>query len=112
MSDRVLIELQGVKPGPWCQAYHKDKNRDKCAERRCRYYYNHRVSPITPGTGGAGGDNGIEIDYAEDGTAISVKHPKVWFGGKEFFEVHEECAWHCVKFDEPSKYVDLPWEMG
>lgn len=100
------IELHGSKPGPACPAYHRHKNRDHCQKTNCRYYYNHRVSPVIPGGGEA-----IEVDYDENLNAMSVKHPKVFFGGKEFFEEFEECAWHCVKYDEPSKYVDLPWEL-
>jgi len=106
MAERKIVELHGTKPGPWCPAYHQHKNREECSEKKCRYYQNHRVSPVL-----AGGGEAIEVDYDENGTAMSVKHPKVGFGGKEFFEIHEECKWHCVRFDEPSKYVDLPWEM-
>ena len=83
-----MIELHGSKPGPACPAYHRHKNREHCQKTNCR-----------------------PLDYDENLDAHSVKHPKVFFGGKEFFEEHEECVWHCVKYDEPSKYVDLPWEL-
>lgn len=120
MPDKKIAELHGAKPGPACPAYHKHKNREHCQKTKCRYYQNHRVSPVL-----AGGGEAIDVDktygvesqgagrdaYDENGTAMSVKHPKVGFGGKEFFEIHEECEWHCVRFDEPSKYVNLPWEM-
>ena len=94
--------LEGSKPGPWCPAYNRHRNRGICSEKRCRYYQNHRVSPVT-----AEGNAGEAFD--ESLNARSIKVPKVWFG-KEFFEEFEECEWHCVRYDKPSKYVTLPWE--
>lgn len=105
--DEKIIELQGTRPGPACPAYHRHKNREHCQKTKCRYYQNHRVTPVI------GGDAAGGIpDFDENLDAKSAKEVKIGFGKKEFFRIHEECDWHCVKYDEPSKYVDLPWEMA
>ena len=116
MSDRKMEELHGSKPGPACPAYHKHKNREHCQETKCRYYHNHRVSPINQGgvskanMGGSVSNANMAGDVNESLDALSIKTPTVGFGGKEFFEIHEECKWHCVRYDLPSKYMTLPWE--
>lgn len=99
-----MAKLNGRTPGPECPVYHKSKNRDYCDKIRCRYWQNHRVTPILPG-----GQDGAE-HYDENGNAQSVKSMKLP-GFMEQYEIHEECKWHCVKFDEPSKMVDVPWDV-
>jgi len=100
-----MIELHGTKPGPACPAYHRQKNREHCQKTKCRYYQNHRVSPVTTGAASEATDVNESLD------AISVKTPTIGFGGKEWFDVYEECEWHCTRYDLPSKYITLPWEL-
>lgn len=96
------VKLDGVPVGPWCPAYHKTKDRTLCAEKQCRYYQNHRVTPYSH-------QNAGDPDINENLDALSIRRPVV-YTGREYFEIHEVCEWHCVRYDEPSKYMALPWE--
>ena len=100
-----MSRLEGIKPGIWCPVYHKSKDRTECQNTKCKYWQNHRVTPILPG-----GQDGSE-HYDESGNAQSVKSMKLP-GFMEQYEIHEECDWHCVKYDEPSKMIDVPWELS
>ena len=103
IKEKGFVLFHGEKPGPWCAAYQRTKDRTICGERRCRYYQNHRhTRAIQP-------RQGESPDVTESLDAVSLKMFKI--GNKvEIFEQHEECNWHCVRYDEPSKLIDLPWE--
>lgn len=101
-----MVDLHGKRPGPWCPAYHKDKNRTECADKGCKFLQNRRVT-ITQ-RGGPGNEG--EIDFDENLDAHSIEKPVI-YPGRVDYTFHEECALHCVRFDEPSHLESLPWEV-
>jgi hypothetical protein len=103
MSNNKFIELAGEKPGIWCPAYQRTKDRTICGEKRCRYYQNQHLTPVS-----RTGDDSPDFDDNLD--ALSIKRPSILSGRELFVIISEKSPYHCIRYDEPSKYISLPWE--
>lgn len=100
-----MSDLPGNKPGPWCPAYHKQKDRGECAVRKCKYLQSNRVTQNVSPQQEQDGVPQIDANLNPVGVAKAVVRI-----GRENYQLHEKCALHCVLYDEPSKLRELPWE--